>query len=152
MRYEETAKLTTARALVPVAIFVTSPVLLIAGAPVRRRYLRYVYRDEAPLILEHAEVRRRDQCLLSALSWVSARLRNRTELYRVGSWLVRTGMDAADFWVRLVGPDGVRRDGPLSVMWPVRFVAGRPSRSFPTCRGWRNRVIEKGLRTRVAVG
>ncbi|MGW1901983.1 hypothetical protein ACWCQB_32295 [Streptomyces hirsutus] len=47
MRYEEKAKLTTARALVPVAILVASPVLLIAGAPVRRRYLRYVYRDEA---------------------------------------------------------------------------------------------------------
>jgi hypothetical protein len=52
MRYEEKAKLITARALVPVAILVTSPVLLIAGAPIRRRYLRYVYRDEAPLILE----------------------------------------------------------------------------------------------------
>lgn len=50
MRYEEKAKLTTARALVPMVILVTSPVLLIAGAPVRRRYLRYVYRDEAPLL------------------------------------------------------------------------------------------------------
>jgi hypothetical protein len=42
MRYEEKAKLVTARALVPVAILVTSPVLLIAGAPIRRRYLCYV--------------------------------------------------------------------------------------------------------------
>lgn len=57
MRYEEKAKLTTARALVPVAILVTSPVLLIAGAPVRRRYLRYVYRDEAPLILDKEQGR-----------------------------------------------------------------------------------------------
>ncbi|MFC4468913.1 hypothetical protein ACFPH6_31055 [Streptomyces xiangluensis] len=57
MRYEEKAKLTTARALVPVAILVASPVLLIAGAPVRRRYLRYVYRDEAPLILDKKQGR-----------------------------------------------------------------------------------------------
>ncbi|SCK55569.1 MULTISPECIES: hypothetical protein [unclassified Streptomyces] len=46
MRYEEKAKLTAARALIPVAILVASPVLLIAGTPIRRRYLRYVYRDE----------------------------------------------------------------------------------------------------------
>ncbi|MFI8437887.1 hypothetical protein ACIGJO_29920 [Streptomyces sp. NPDC079020] len=52
MRYEEKAKLTAARALVPMAILIASPVLLIAGTPIRRRYLRYVYRDEAPLILE----------------------------------------------------------------------------------------------------
>ncbi|MFE9645819.1 hypothetical protein ACFYO0_17270 [Streptomyces sp. NPDC006365] len=52
MRYEERAKLTAVRALVPVAILVSSPVLLIAGAPIRRRYLRYVYRDEAPQILD----------------------------------------------------------------------------------------------------
>ncbi|MEU2119527.1 hypothetical protein ABZ567_28680 [Streptomyces sp. NPDC016459] len=52
MRYEEKAKLTAARILVPVAILVVSPVLLIAGAPVRRRYLRYVYRDDAPPILD----------------------------------------------------------------------------------------------------
>ncbi|MGY3684937.1 hypothetical protein [Streptomyces sp. TE33382] len=52
MRYEEKAKLTAARALVPMAILIASPVLLIAGTPIRRRYLRYVCRDEAPLILE----------------------------------------------------------------------------------------------------
>ncbi|MEU9623651.1 hypothetical protein [Streptomyces sp. NPDC048155] len=52
MRYAEKAKLTFARALAPVAILVTSPVLLIAGATVRRRYLRYVYRDEARHILD----------------------------------------------------------------------------------------------------
>ncbi|MEU4507195.1 hypothetical protein [Streptomyces sp. NPDC024089] len=52
MRYEEKAKLTAARTLVPVAILVASPVLLIAETPLRRRYLRYVYRDGAPLILE----------------------------------------------------------------------------------------------------
>jgi hypothetical protein len=57
MRYEEKAKLTTARALVPVAILAASPVLLIAGAPIRRRYLRYVYRDEAPLILDKKQGR-----------------------------------------------------------------------------------------------
>ncbi|MGW4855727.1 hypothetical protein ACWEPZ_31355 [Streptomyces sp. NPDC004288] len=52
MRYEEKTKLTAARALVPVAIFVASPVLLVAGALLRRRYLRYVYRDEAPPVLD----------------------------------------------------------------------------------------------------
>ncbi|GAA1323616.1 hypothetical protein GCM10009647_058630 [Streptomyces sanglieri] len=57
MRCEEKAKLTAARALVPIAILVASPVLLIAGTPLRRRYLRYVYRDEAPLILEKEQGR-----------------------------------------------------------------------------------------------
>ncbi|MFF1306993.1 TnsA-like heteromeric transposase endonuclease subunit [Streptomyces sp. NPDC058307] len=47
-------------------------------------------------------------------------------------------MGAADFWVRLVGPDGAKREGPLSVMWPVRFEAGHPSRSFPSYRGQQN--------------
>ncbi|WP_260867792.1 hypothetical protein [Streptomyces sp. SAJ15] len=44
MRYEERAKLTVVKVLVPLAVLVASPVLLIAGAPIRRRYLRYVYR------------------------------------------------------------------------------------------------------------
>ncbi|MFD9031032.1 hypothetical protein ACFVZW_07780 [Streptomyces sp. NPDC059567] len=57
MRYEEKAKLAAARALVPVAILVVSPVLLVAGAPVRRRYLRYVYRGEAPTILDKEQDR-----------------------------------------------------------------------------------------------
>lgn len=52
MRYEEKVKLTATRALVPVALLVASPVLLIAGGPVRRRYLRYVYRDDVPPILD----------------------------------------------------------------------------------------------------
>ncbi|MGW3416857.1 hypothetical protein [Streptomyces phaeochromogenes] len=52
MRYEERTKLTIMRVLVPVAILISSPVLLMTGAPIRRRYLRYVYRDEAPQILE----------------------------------------------------------------------------------------------------
>lgn len=52
MRYEERTKLTIMRVLVPVAILISSPVLLMAGSPIRRRYLRYVYRDEAPQILE----------------------------------------------------------------------------------------------------
>ncbi|EHM24156.1 hypothetical protein SPW_7464 [Streptomyces sp. W007] len=52
MRYEEKAKIAIVRVLVPVAVFICSPVLLIAGAPIRRRYLRYIYRAEAPLILE----------------------------------------------------------------------------------------------------
>ncbi|MEU9703829.1 hypothetical protein [Streptomyces sp. NPDC047981] len=57
MRYEEKAKLTAARTLIPVAILAISPVLLIAGAPVRRRYLRYVYREEAPAILDKGQGR-----------------------------------------------------------------------------------------------
>ncbi|MFK0149133.1 hypothetical protein ACIQUZ_29050 [Streptomyces griseus] len=57
MRYEENAKLAAARALVPVALLVASPVLLIAGAPVRRRYLRHVYRDRAPPILDKQQGR-----------------------------------------------------------------------------------------------
>lgn len=58
MRYEERAKLTIARVLVPLALIVASPVLLIAGEPIRRRYLRYIYRDEATQILdkEHGRV------------------------------------------------------------------------------------------------
>ncbi|MFF3639462.1 hypothetical protein [Streptomyces sp. NPDC002250] len=52
MRYEERARLAAVKALVPLAILVASPVLLIAGAPIRRRYLRYVYRDEAPQLLD----------------------------------------------------------------------------------------------------
>ncbi|MEU9031116.1 hypothetical protein AB0D46_27100 [Streptomyces sp. NPDC048383] len=52
MRYEEKAKLTLVRALVPVAVVAASPVLLTAGAPIRRRYLRHVYRDEAPPLLD----------------------------------------------------------------------------------------------------
>ncbi|MEI5035553.1 hypothetical protein RB201_31595 [Streptomyces sp. S1A(2023)] len=39
-------------ALISLVILVASPVLLIAGAPIRRRYLRYIYRDGAPLILD----------------------------------------------------------------------------------------------------
>ncbi|MEV6788012.1 hypothetical protein [Streptomyces sp. NPDC051098] len=57
MRYEEKAKLTAASVLVPVAVLVASPVLLIAGGPVRRRYLRYVYREEAPAILDKEQGR-----------------------------------------------------------------------------------------------
>ncbi|GLV85863.1 hypothetical protein Slala03_55520 [Streptomyces lavendulae subsp. lavendulae] len=49
MRYEEKAKLTAAGVLVPVSILVASPVLRITGAPVR---LRYVYRDDAPALLD----------------------------------------------------------------------------------------------------
>ncbi|MER6441593.1 hypothetical protein ABT275_35310 [Streptomyces sp. NPDC001185] len=38
--------------LAPPAVLVTSPVLLIAGAPIRRRYLRYVYPQAATQILD----------------------------------------------------------------------------------------------------
>ncbi|MFF9819532.1 hypothetical protein [Streptomyces sp. NPDC014006] len=52
MRYEERAKLTVVKILVRLAFLVASPVLLIAGAPIRRRYLRYVCRDEATQIVD----------------------------------------------------------------------------------------------------
>lgn len=44
--------MTVVRALVPVAILISSPVLLLAGTPILHKYLRYVYRDEAPQILD----------------------------------------------------------------------------------------------------
>ncbi|WP_329028212.1 hypothetical protein [Streptomyces sp. NBC_00690] len=53
MRYEtraERARLKGVKALISLAILVASPALLVAGAPIRRRYLRYIYRDEAPQI------------------------------------------------------------------------------------------------------
>ncbi|MFJ8011231.1 hypothetical protein [Streptomyces sp. NPDC096339] len=52
MRYEERAKLAGVKALVLVAIVVSSPVLLVAGSPIRRRYLRHVYRDDGPSVLD----------------------------------------------------------------------------------------------------
>ncbi|MGW1894157.1 hypothetical protein ACWCP6_28500 [Streptomyces sp. NPDC002004] len=52
MRYEERTKLTVVRALVPVVIILSAPVLLMAGAPIRHRYIRYVHRDKAPQILD----------------------------------------------------------------------------------------------------
>ncbi|MFE2729304.1 hypothetical protein [Kitasatospora sp. NPDC059327] len=52
MRIDEPARLIASRALIYVGILAASPVLLIAGAPIRRRYLRYVYRDDAPLIVD----------------------------------------------------------------------------------------------------
>ncbi|WP_257895249.1 hypothetical protein [Streptomyces anulatus] len=40
------------KALIPLALLVAAPVLLIAGGPMRRRYFRYIHRDGAPLILD----------------------------------------------------------------------------------------------------
>ncbi|MGV9314816.1 hypothetical protein ACWDR0_21915 [Streptomyces sp. NPDC003691] len=55
MRYEtrsERAGIKAVRALISLALLISSPVLLLAGAPIRRRYLRHIYRDEAPQILD----------------------------------------------------------------------------------------------------
>ncbi|NEB41786.1 hypothetical protein [Streptomyces sp. SID14515] len=55
MRYEtrsERAGIRAVQVLIWPAVLVASPVLLIVGAPIRRRYLRYVYRDGAPLLLD----------------------------------------------------------------------------------------------------
>ncbi|MGW2281902.1 hypothetical protein [Streptomyces sp. NPDC001770] len=52
MRYEEKAKTAAARALAAVSIVICSPALLIAGAPIRRRYRRRILRDGAPPVLD----------------------------------------------------------------------------------------------------
>ena len=54
MRVDETLKLTLARVFTTIAIIIASPILLVAGAPIRRRYLRHIYREEAPDILDKA--------------------------------------------------------------------------------------------------
>ncbi|MFC8759833.1 hypothetical protein ACFUAG_03745 [Streptomyces sp. NPDC057193] len=55
MRYEartERARLRAVQALITLAALVASPVLLLAGAPIRRRYLRHISRDGAPLLVD----------------------------------------------------------------------------------------------------
>lgn len=55
MRYEkrsERARIRAVQALIWSAVLVASPVLLIAGAPIRRRYFRHIYRDGAPPLLD----------------------------------------------------------------------------------------------------
>ncbi|MFJ3324051.1 hypothetical protein ACIPMT_06330 [Streptomyces griseus] len=55
MRYEKRSErigIRAVRALLWPALLVASPVLLVAGAPIRRRYLRYIYRDGAPPVLD----------------------------------------------------------------------------------------------------
>ncbi|MGW6564992.1 hypothetical protein [Streptomyces sp. NPDC054975] len=54
MRVDETLKVTLARVFTLISIIIASPVLLVAGAPIRRRYLRHIYREEAPDILDKA--------------------------------------------------------------------------------------------------
>ncbi|MFF5785907.1 hypothetical protein ACFY8P_13200 [Streptomyces sp. NPDC012693] len=55
MRYgtrTERARIRAVQALITLAALVASPVLLLAGAPIRRRYLRHIYRDGAPLLVD----------------------------------------------------------------------------------------------------
>ncbi|MDV5143470.1 hypothetical protein R1T08_03985 [Streptomyces sp. SBC-4] len=54
MRVDETFKLTLTRLFTPIVIIIASPVLLVAGAPIRRRYLQHVYREAAPDIVDKA--------------------------------------------------------------------------------------------------
>ncbi|MET4924936.1 hypothetical protein P3L51_21705 [Streptomyces sp. PSRA5] len=54
MRIDETGKITLVRAMVPLVIAIASPLLLVAGAPIRRRYLRHIYREEAPVLVDKA--------------------------------------------------------------------------------------------------
>lgn len=58
VRIDRTAKVTAVRAGVALAAVVASPVLLVAGAHLRSRYLRWIYRDGAPALVdkEHGQV------------------------------------------------------------------------------------------------
>ncbi|MFI1188746.1 hypothetical protein [Streptomyces californicus] len=55
MRYAtraERVRIAGLRVLLWPAVLVASPVLLIAGGPIRRRYLRHLYRDGAPPLID----------------------------------------------------------------------------------------------------
>jgi hypothetical protein len=58
MRIDETAKVTATRAGVALAAVIASPVLLVAGAHLRSRYVRWIFRDGAPAPVdkEHGQV------------------------------------------------------------------------------------------------
>ncbi|MBP5934134.1 hypothetical protein [Streptomyces scabiei] len=58
MRIDGTAKVTAVRTGVALAAVIASPLLLVAGAPLRSRYLRRIYRDGAPppVDKEHGQV------------------------------------------------------------------------------------------------
>ncbi|KOG36121.1 MULTISPECIES: hypothetical protein [Streptomyces] len=57
MRVDEPMKPTLTRVLIPVAIIIAAPILLVAGAPIRRRYLRHVYGEAAPAVVDKANGR-----------------------------------------------------------------------------------------------
>lgn len=55
MRYEkrtERARIRAGQTLISLAVLAASPVLLMAGEPIRRCYLRYLFRDGAPPIVD----------------------------------------------------------------------------------------------------
>ncbi|MEE1822429.1 hypothetical protein PUR61_09520 [Streptomyces sp. BE20] len=52
MRIDETAKRAATRLMVYAGIIIASPLLLVAGAPIRTRYLQYIYRDDAPPVVD----------------------------------------------------------------------------------------------------
>ncbi|MER5641302.1 hypothetical protein ABT095_30700 [Kitasatospora sp. NPDC002227] len=52
MRIDETAKRAATRVLVYTGIIIASPVLLLAGAPIRTRYLQHIYREDAPPVVD----------------------------------------------------------------------------------------------------
>ncbi|MDX3520537.1 hypothetical protein [Streptomyces scabiei] len=58
MRIDETAQVTAVRFGVALAAVIASPVLLVAGAHLRSRYLRWIHRDgaRAPVDKEHGQV------------------------------------------------------------------------------------------------
>jgi hypothetical protein len=60
---------------------------------------------------------------------------------RTGAWMTAHvgGLASAEnFEIEYVDPAGVRRRGPLSGLWSVRFEGVRPERRFPSFRGQGN--------------
>lgn len=57
MRIDQTGKITLIRFAVTLAIVIASPLLLVAGAPIRRRWLRHACREEAPALIDKARGR-----------------------------------------------------------------------------------------------
>ena len=52
VRIDETAKLAATRVLIYAGIIIASPILLIAGDPIRIRYLHHIYREDAPPVVD----------------------------------------------------------------------------------------------------
>lgn len=65
MRIDQTCRITLIRFAVPLAIVIASPLLPVAGAPIRRRRLRHVCREEAPALLRRFQGGRRQSRSMS---------------------------------------------------------------------------------------
>jgi hypothetical protein len=87
MRIDETAKVPAVRTGVASAAVIASPVLLVAGAPLRSRYLRWIYRDGAPppVDKEHGHVSVHYIAVTSAVAqWLCAPSQALTSGVRAG--------------------------------------------------------------------